>query len=107
MGGLAMTVPLEPRFMAERITRTAVLTRLGWSASEISHDVNVSVRTVQRYQARIRAGMGPAWWSKTRLEHNVGVPRCPVDGQWCSTCRIGGGNGTGEQCARTISVVSK
>lgn len=30
----------------------------------------------------------------------VGVPRCPVDGQWCSTCPIGGGNGSGGTCAR-------
>lgn len=40
----------------------------------------------------------------TALQHKsdsgVGVPRCPVDGQWCSTCQIGGGNGTGGMCAR-------
>jgi hypothetical protein len=33
----------------------------------------------------------------------VGVPRCPVDGQWCSTCRIGMGNGTGGKCARQFA----
>lgn len=32
----------------------------------------------------------------------VGVPRCPVDGQFCSTCRIGGANGEGGRCARQI-----
>lgn len=36
----------------------------------------------------------------SRLAHksHYGVPRCPVDGQFCSTCRIGGGNGTGGEC---------
>lgn len=33
-------------------------------------------------------------------DYGVGVPRCPVDGQWCNTCRIGGGNGIGGECAR-------
>lgn len=35
-----------------------------------------------------------------KRDSGVGVPRCPVDGQWCSTCPIGGGNGTGGTCAR-------
>jgi hypothetical protein len=34
------------------------------------------------------------------LRDTVGVPRCPVDGQWCGTCRIGKGNGVGGACAR-------
>jgi hypothetical protein len=35
----------------------------------------------------------------------VGVPRCPVNGEWCSTCRIGKGNGTGGECARLAATV--
>lgn len=34
-------------------------------------------------------------------EGSVGVPHCPVTGGWCSTCRIGAGNGSGGTCART------
>jgi hypothetical protein len=30
---------------------------------------------------------------------HYGVPRCPITGGWCNTCRIGGGNGTGGECA--------
>lgn len=33
-------------------------------------------------------------------ERQYGVPRCPADGGWCNTCRIGGGNGDGGRCAR-------
>lgn len=48
-------------------------------------------------------GPVPTRWTsgyRGRRDLGVGAPRCPVDGQWCSTCRIGGGNGEGGTCAR-------
>jgi hypothetical protein len=52
--------------------------------------------------AEIAAGTRSYMCSVDCPRGEVGVPVCPVGGDRCSTCRIGGGNGTGGQCARLV-----
>lgn len=49
-------VACERALVLDRVRRTAVLTRMGESASEIAVRLKVSQRTVERYRARIHGG---------------------------------------------------